>query len=85
MKQIMTFHINGQNYVEAVSPGTTLLDLLREQLQLTGAKKGCNDGDCGACTVLIDGKARASCTTLASKYRIVRSSPSRAWRTRTEI
>ncbi len=65
MKQIMTFHINGQNYVEAVSPGTTLLDLLREQLQLTGAKKGCNDGDCGACTVLIDGKARASCTTLA--------------------
>ncbi len=65
MKQIMTFHINGQKYVEAVSPGTTLLDLLREQLGLTGAKKGCNDGDCGACTVLIDGKARASCTTLA--------------------
>lgn len=65
MKQIMTFHINGQKYVEAVSPGTTLLDLLREQLGLTGAKRGCNDGDCGACTVLIDGKARASCTTLA--------------------
>ena len=65
MKQIMTFHINGQKYVEAVSPGTTLLDLLREHLGLTGAKKGCNDGDCGACTVLIDGKARASCTTLA--------------------
>ena len=65
MKQIMTFHINGQKYVEAVSPGTTLLDLLRDQLGLTGAKKGCNDGDCGACTVLIDGKARASCTTLA--------------------
>ncbi len=65
MKQIMTFNINGQKYVEAVEPGTTLLDLLREQLQLTGAKKGCNDGDCGACTVLIDGKARASCSTLA--------------------
>ena len=65
MKQIMSFRINGQHYVEAVEPGTTLLDLLREQLQLTGAKKGCNDGDCGACTVLIDGKARASCTTLA--------------------
>ena len=65
MKQIMTFRVNGQSYVEAVEPGTTLLDLLREQLHLTGAKKGCNDGDCGACTVLIDGKARASCTTLA--------------------
>lgn len=65
MKQIMTFNINGQKYVEAVEPGTTLLDLLREQLNLTGAKKGCNDGDCGACTVLIDGRARASCTTLA--------------------
>lgn len=65
MKQIMTFNINGQKYVEAVEPGTTLLDFLREQLHLTGAKKGCNDGDCGACTVLIDGKARASCSTLA--------------------
>lgn len=65
MKQIMHFHINGQYYEEAVEPGTTLLDFLREQLLLTGAKKGCDDGDCGACTVLIDGKARASCTTLA--------------------
>lgn len=65
MKQLMTFKINGQKYIEAVEPGTTLIDLLREQLHLTGAKKGCNDGDCGACTVLIDGKARASCTTLA--------------------
>ena len=43
MKQIMTFNINGQKYVEAVEPGTTLLDFLREQLHLTGAKKGCND------------------------------------------
>ncbi|MDR1572786.1 MAG: (2Fe-2S)-binding protein [Clostridiales Family XIII bacterium] len=65
MKQVLKLHINGEIYEIASSPNQTLLDTLREQLHLTGTKKGCNDGDCGACTVLIDGKPAASCTTLA--------------------
>lgn len=65
MKQIILLNINNDNYEIAIEPNTTLLDVLRDQLQLTGTKKGCNDGDCGACTVLIDGKTAASCTTLA--------------------
>jgi len=48
-----------------VAPWTTLLDLLREKLALTGTKKGCDHGQCGACTVLIDGKRINSCLTLA--------------------
>ena len=48
-----------------VEPRTTLLDLLREQLGLTGSKKGCDHGQCGACTVLINGERRVSCLTLA--------------------
>ena len=65
MKQIMQFNINGQDYEIAAEADLTLVDLLREELGMTGVKKGCNDGDCGACTVLVDGKAVASCTTLA--------------------
>lgn len=65
MKQIILLNINDENYEIAIEPNMTLLDVLRDQLQLTGTKKGCNDGDCGACTVLIDGKTAASCTTLA--------------------
>ena len=49
-----------------VEPWVTLLDLLREQLFLTGTKKGCDHGQCGACTVLINGKRRNSCLTLAA-------------------
>jgi xanthine dehydrogenase YagT iron-sulfur-binding subunit len=57
--------INGHAHDLEVRPWTTLLDLLREQLKLTGTKKGCDHGQCGACTVLIDGKRFNSCLTLA--------------------
>src|SRR5690606_32894129 len=57
--------INGTVYDLDVLPWTTLLDLLRDRLNLTGTKKGCDHGQCGACTVLIDGRRMLSCLTLA--------------------
>jgi xanthine dehydrogenase YagT iron-sulfur-binding subunit len=57
--------INGKNYALEVDPRMTLLDALREQLQLTGSKKGCDHGQCGACTVLINGRRINSCLTFA--------------------
>jgi len=57
--------INGQSHSLALDPRTTLLDALREHLALTGSKKGCDHGQCGACTVLIDGRRINSCLTLA--------------------
>jgi len=65
MKQSMKFNINGKQYNLSVNPNHTLLELLTENLGLTGTKMGCNDGDCGACTVIIDGKAICSCLVLA--------------------
>jgi xanthine dehydrogenase YagT iron-sulfur-binding subunit len=58
--------INGTRHVLMLDPRTTLLDLLREQLDLTGTKKGCDQGQCGACTVLVDGRRINSCLTLAA-------------------
>ena len=58
--------VNGTQVTFTVDARTSLLDLLREQLHLTGAKKGCNHGSCGACTVLIDGRRVLSCLTLAA-------------------
>jgi len=55
--------INGRNYSLEVDPQTSLLTVLREHLDLTGSKYGCGEGQCGACTVLIDGKAQRSCIT----------------------
>ena len=57
--------INGALHKMRLDPRTTLLDLLRENLQLTGSKKGCDHGQCGACTVLINGRRVNSCLTLA--------------------
>lgn len=57
--------INGRPHRLLVDPRMSLLDLLRERLDLTGTKKGCNQGACGACTILVDGRRVVSCLTLA--------------------
>jgi xanthine dehydrogenase YagT iron-sulfur-binding subunit len=61
----ITVTINGEPRALTVEPRTTLLDLLRERLQLTGTKKGCNYGECGACTVHLDGRRVNACMVLA--------------------
>ena len=62
----VTLKVNGVEYRLAVEPRVTLLDALRERLALTGTKKGCNYGECGACTVHVDGKRVNACMTLAA-------------------
>src|SRR5438105_12535808 len=65
----ITLLVNGERRALRVDPRTTLLDLLRENLGLTGTKKGCDMGQCGACTVLADGSTRIdSCLALAAQY-----------------
>ena len=63
--QSLTLNVNGRPYVLAVEPRVTLLDALREYLGLTGTKKGCDRGQCGACTVLVNGRRINSCLSLA--------------------
>ena len=65
MKQILTFNLNGSPVEVLVTPSDTLLDVLREQLGVIGTKRGCDSGDCGTCTVLINGEPMRSCLTLA--------------------
>jgi xanthine dehydrogenase YagT iron-sulfur-binding subunit len=64
----VTLTINGQRHEVLIEPRVSLLDALRERLHLTGTKKGCDQGACGACTVLVDGERILSCLALAIQY-----------------
>ena len=64
-KKLIELHVNGEAHSLAVKPNDTLLEVLRDQLGLVGTKEGCSVGECGACTVLVNGRAVLSCLTLA--------------------
>src|SRR5712692_86731 len=65
-KELVELKINGRAHELAIEPSKLLLDALRQDLQLTGSKRGCDDSSCGACTVLVDGVPILSCTMLAA-------------------
>ena len=65
MKKILGISVNGRQREDAVAENTLLLDYLRDALGLTGSKQGCDGGECGACTVLVDNEPRLACCTLA--------------------
>jgi carbon-monoxide dehydrogenase small subunit len=67
MNQSVEFRVNGRKARLSVGGNQTLLELLREQLDLTGTKRGCDSGDCGACTVLMDGQPVNACLVLAAE------------------
>jgi len=64
-KELIVLRVNGRSHEVAIEPSALLLDVLRQELNLTGSKRGCDDSSCGACTVLLDGVAMMSCTLLA--------------------
>ena len=66
--QTISLHVNGEKRSLTIEPRVSLLDALRDHLRLTGTKKGCNQGACGACTVLVDGERINSCFALAIQY-----------------
>ena len=65
-KELIELKVNGRAHELAVEPSALLLDVLRQELQLTGSKRGCDDSSCGACTVLVDGTPMLSCALLAA-------------------
>ena len=65
-KELVELRVNGRNREIAIEPYKLLLDVLREDLDLTGSKRGCDDSSCGACTVLVDGEPMLACTLLAA-------------------
>jgi aerobic carbon-monoxide dehydrogenase small subunit len=65
-KELIELRVNGRSYEVAIEPSALLLDVLRQELQLTGSKRGCDDSSCGACTVMVDGTPMLSCTLLAA-------------------
>jgi xanthine dehydrogenase YagT iron-sulfur-binding subunit len=69
MEAEVTLRVNGQARTLTVDTRTSLLDLLRERLGLTGAKKGCDHGQCGACTILLDGRRANACLALAVAHQ----------------
>ena len=69
METTINFSVNGQPHTITTDPERSLLDVLREDLHLTGTKYGCGEGQCRACTVLADGKSVASCTTAISEVK----------------
>jgi len=66
-KRIVSLSVNGRAREDAIADSTLLLDYLREALRLTGTKRGCDGGECGACTVLVDGEPQLACLTLAAR------------------
>ena len=64
-KRVISFKLNGVDRDELVQDNITMVDFLRKQMHLTGTKRGCEEGECGACTILLDGRAVTSCTMLA--------------------
>jgi carbon-monoxide dehydrogenase small subunit len=68
-KEIANFRINGRSYEVIITPNMTLSELLRDQLDLTGTKHACEVGQCGSCTVLVEGKPILACSTLAVAIR----------------
>ena len=71
-KRLLIMRVNGEMVEVAIEPSTMLLHVLRGELGLTGAKEACGQGECGACTVLLDGKAVSSCITPAMKAKKVK-------------
>ena len=65
-KELVELRVNGRSHELAIEPSKLLLDVLRQDLVLTGSKRGCDDSSCGACTVLVDGAPMLSCTMLAA-------------------
>src|SRR5947207_10309044 len=69
-KELVDLKINGRSRELAIEPSKLLLDALRQDLQLTGSKRGCDDSSCGACTVLMDGTPMLACTILAASVAV---------------